>query len=410
MKNEKRRDSKGRTLKTGESQRADGRYQYQYTDHDKKRHIVYSWRLLPSDSCTSDKKGEKSLREKEKDIEKALIQGRNVQSGNISLNDMFDIYLSKKRNHGKPLNQNTLNNYKSMYNKHIRISSVGEMKIGDIRKLHIVDLYQELKNRGLAYGTVVFYNKVLSSVFNMAIDNNYIDRNPTARALDEVEGETQSREALTENQQKVFLDFMEQYDADLYRKLIFLVDTMCRISEFAGVTWDNINMKDKMIVIDHQLQYKKYPGDKKATYHVTKTKGREIRYIPMTNRLYNILKDMKKYYFITNKKITIDGISNFVFYTKRGKLMDGSEFRRRLNQALAAYNEISESKIEYLVPHMLRHSGATRNAESGMDIKVLQYLMGHKSSKTTNDIYNHVSKERAVKEVLKVAKIQAKQA
>ncbi len=29
---EKRRDSKGRLLKTGESQRADGRYLYKYTD------------------------------------------------------------------------------------------------------------------------------------------------------------------------------------------------------------------------------------------------------------------------------------------------------------------------------------------------------------------------------------------
>lgn len=45
-----------------------------------------------------------------------------------------------------------------------------------------------------------------------------------------------------------------------------------------------------------------------------------------------------------------------------------------------------------------------------MDLKVLQYLMGHKSSKITNDIYNHVTQERATQEVLKVAKIQAKQA
>lgn len=59
---------------------------------------------------------------------------------------------------------------------------------------------------------------------------------------------------------------------------------------------------------------------------------------------------------------------------------------------------------------MIRHTGATRNAENGMDLKVLQYLMGHKSSKITNDIYNHVTQERATQEVLKVAKIQAKQA
>lgn len=29
-----------------------------------------------------------------------------------------------------------------------------------------------------------------------------------------------------------------------------------------------------------------------------------------------------------------------------------------------------------------------------MDMKVLQYLMGHKSSKVTNEVYNHITEER----------------
>ena len=47
----KRKDDRGRFLKEGENQRSDGRYQYQYTGLDKKRHVVYSWRLLPSDKA-----------------------------------------------------------------------------------------------------------------------------------------------------------------------------------------------------------------------------------------------------------------------------------------------------------------------------------------------------------------------
>lgn len=120
MSNEKRKDTKGRTLKNGESQRSDGRYQYQYTGLDKKRHVVYSWRLLPSDGSHNGKKGDKSLREKESEIQKSLVQKANTYSGNILLNDMFDIYLTKKRRKGKPLSKNTLKNYKQMYDKHIR--------------------------------------------------------------------------------------------------------------------------------------------------------------------------------------------------------------------------------------------------------------------------------------------------
>ena len=46
---EKRRDSKNRILRTGESQEADGRYKYRYIDANGKRKTVYSWRLVATD-------------------------------------------------------------------------------------------------------------------------------------------------------------------------------------------------------------------------------------------------------------------------------------------------------------------------------------------------------------------------
>ena len=42
---EQRRDNKGRVLHTGESQRADGRYLYKYTERFGKPQSVYSWKL-----------------------------------------------------------------------------------------------------------------------------------------------------------------------------------------------------------------------------------------------------------------------------------------------------------------------------------------------------------------------------
>ena len=51
-----RKDSKGRVLKKGESQRKNGLYQYRYKDLTGKREYVYSWRLVASDRIPEGKK------------------------------------------------------------------------------------------------------------------------------------------------------------------------------------------------------------------------------------------------------------------------------------------------------------------------------------------------------------------
>ena len=53
---EKRRDNKNRILRTGESQRKDGRYAYKYTDTFGKAQFVYAWKLVPTDKTPAGKR------------------------------------------------------------------------------------------------------------------------------------------------------------------------------------------------------------------------------------------------------------------------------------------------------------------------------------------------------------------
>ena len=61
---EKRRDNRGRILKTGESQRTDGRYLYKYIDTFGEPQSVYSWKLTATDSVPKGKRDCVSLRER----------------------------------------------------------------------------------------------------------------------------------------------------------------------------------------------------------------------------------------------------------------------------------------------------------------------------------------------------------
>lgn len=404
-----RKDSKGRNLKTGESQRKDGMYQYRYKDLDNKRKTVYSWKLIRSDKCPAGKKEDVCLREKEEEIQETLRKGINNKGRYITLNDMFDSYLIRKRHRGEPLAESTRINYKLMWNKHIRESRLGNMKLLDIVKPDIVSLYQQLAEIGISYGTITFYNKVLSSIFNMAIDDNILEKNPAKRALNEVEGEQKRRNALTVAQQEELLSYARKMDYSMYQKLVILLYTMCRISEFAGLTWEDINFEDRVITIDHQLRFLKSGKDKKSTYHITPTKSGRKRVLPMTEEVYQILKEIRESSPDSKKTEMIEGKTGFLFHTASGKLIYDSLFVLELKTFMAGYNCSAKNKIENLTPHILRHTGCTRNAETGMDIKVLQYLMGHSNSQITNEVYNHVDTERARKEMEKSGFKQKKQ-
>ena len=72
---EKRRDSKGRILRTGESQRKDGRYAYKYINALGEPKFEYAWKLVPTDKTPAGKREDTSLREKEQAIQKDLNDG-----------------------------------------------------------------------------------------------------------------------------------------------------------------------------------------------------------------------------------------------------------------------------------------------------------------------------------------------
>lgn len=121
---EKRRDNKGRVLRTGENQRKDGKYEYKYIDITGVRRSVYSWKLVDTDSVPAGKRCKDSLRSFEKRIQRDVDDGINTYSGsNITMNQCFELSLQKR----KKLKQTTIIEYKSKYDRYFR-DSIGPKK------------------------------------------------------------------------------------------------------------------------------------------------------------------------------------------------------------------------------------------------------------------------------------------
>ena len=396
---QKRKDNKGRNLRPGESQRGDLRYQFRYNDNTGKRCIIYEIDLA-------------ELRKKEDKIKRDLEDKINTNGAKITLNEQFEKYMSTKSR----LALSTKNNYRNMWKKHIEDKKIGKIQLCDIVKSDILRFYNGLVKEGCKNGTIQLFQNILYPCFQLAVDDNLIRQNPCKDCMKEFSGnDKKKREALTLKEQSVLLSFIAKDKGyNIYLPIVtFMLSTACRCGETIGITWNDIDMKNRMISINHQLIYKKVDKEIKFYANTPKTET-GMRNIPMTKELYEQLKKQREYQMVLgiDRTYEIDGYKDFVFTTKGGKPFQPNCVNRFLINIVAKYNREEQIRAKkergeaVLIPgisaHTLRHTGCTRMAESGIDIKTLQYIMGHSTISMTMDIYNHIDTARLINEIQKV--------
>ena len=321
--------------------------------------------------------------------------GINYGAGDITVVELVERYLALKRN----VRQSTIQSHKTILN-FIKKHPFGARQIRDIRisdaKLFIVGLYDD----GLAYGTIAGIRGVLKPAFQMAYAEDVIRKNPFDFRLDIIPNNTKKRVALTEKQQKQYLDFIAQ-DSH-YKKyldeIVVLLGTGMRISEFCGLTMSDLDFENRKIRVDHQLIYG--AGGKR---YVEKTKtecGR--RFIPMSDdvcmALYNILAHRRR----PKQEVIIDGYGGFILLDQRNKPKVAMHIEQVMARIERKYNEENIIPMPHVSPHVLRHTFCTNMANAGMDVKSLQYLMGHSDVTVTMNVYAHNSYEKAEEAMAKI--------
>lgn len=380
---DRRKDKSGKVLRKGESQRKDGTYMYRWSNNDGERECVYARTL-------------NELRELEEDINRDMVLG--VCRKAHTLNEQIERYLRTKVN----LANSTKENYKYYFNHVIKESRIGKTKVTDIKKSDILLFYNSLTEQGLSIGTVKIIHKIIRPSLQLACDDDVISKNPADGCTKDYIDNPEKKFALTFDEEEEFLTRitlrprMKRY----YPMYVIILKTGLRISEAIGLTWNDVSMDNKEISINHQVQYRLLNGTTQLYATDTKTSAGR-RTIPMTDEVYQLFIEQKKVWMNTKKDpdFEVDGYKNFVFVSHMtGKCMNHNSVRRMM-RTLVDMNDEREIKLPDLSPHILRHTACCRYAESGCDIKVLQYLMGQTDIKTTMRVYNHVDMERVKREL-----------
>lgn len=90
---------------------------------------------------------------------------------------------------------------------------------------------------------------------------------------------------------------------------------------------------------------------------------------------------------IANRRLQIAGPRAPLFVNRYGSSLKPQSIRQKLHRVAAA-----AGLARRITPHMLRHTAATLLIETGVDIRIVQRLLGHSTIATT-EIYTHVSDE-----------------
>ena len=325
--------------------RANGIYYIVYLDLDRKRKYISTKSRLKSEAL-------KFLSEIKEEIKSRKLN----KVIPITLKDFrFKILKRSELQHAPKTTKVYYTTFKFF------IKYFGNIQINDINKVKVKEyLDYRILNTSVYAARKDLIN--LKASFFIAVEEKYLVENPCV-------GIKQFK--LPEKQPLFFSknDFEKLcstiYDKE-YRDLVKLaVNTGMRMMELLTLTWQQINLEEKLITLDNRV-------------HITKSK--RIRTIPINHNIYQLLLNR-------NKSQTSDTVFNY-----KGSRVD-CEISHRFKTYVLKAN--LNSKYHF---HTLRHTFATWLVQSGVSIYFVSKLLGHADIKTT-EIYAHFKNDDLQKAV-----------
>ena len=396
--NTTRRDNKNRVLRTGESQKKDGRYIFKYVDAMGKTRYVYSWRLVETDRLPKGKRPCLPLREKEREIRRDLDDGIYTLGRQMTVCQLYE-----RHNRCKPNVREGTKAGREQLMRLLREDGLGARKICDVRPTDAKGWVLRMAEKGYAYTTVSNHKRSLKAAFYTAVQDDLIRKNPfDFKMSDVLENDTRPKEPLSPAQEESLLAFArtDVMFSRYYDELVILLGTGLRISELCGLTSDDVDLARRVVRVDHQLLKAKRGNGLYIDKPKTKCGVREVYLSEKVAMAFCRVLAREQ----PREPIVIDGRKGFLFFNKKGKPMYGQSYASAFRSMVGKYRKGDRLPLpDVVTPHTMRHTFCTRMALAGMNPKNLQYVMGHSNIEMTLGYYAHASSETAMEEMRRIS-------
>lgn len=387
------KDLKGKELGQGLSQRKDGRYSARTTIYGK-RTEKYFRKLQEARQWLTQ-----TLYEKE--------HGYFVPS-ELTVDQWFYKWIDMYKK--DIVSDSTYKNYKRSYEYHIK-EKIGFYKLVDVHQSDCQMVLNQAYDEGLAYGTMNLIRITMHAMFDGAVSDELLVKNPVTSKVKCRQRETEERRVLSLVEQQEFLMYAQK---SMYNNAYLLVlYTGLRSGEVGGLKWEDIDFEKKVLHVNRTLLFDKTKGG----FYFGAPKSRDSRReIPLTDSATAVLRNQKILQFQlrckSNDWNTDEKYDELVFTTINGKPTGHSTYNDNLIRIVTNINndrrtmaKLDGKEFEEFKPmtmHTLRHTFATRSIEAGMKPNVLQKILGHSTISVTMDLYVHTLEEEKVKEMQKI--------
>ncbi len=255
------------------------------------------------------------------------------------------------------------------YEKDLRLfrQQIGNMRMIFITKKTIKALLKTFEDRGLKQNTICGYFKVINAIFNFAVKNKNIFRNP-CRGIWVKDGTSCAGVFTPEEINKLLGRLKNKYPL-IWLPTYIAFNTGMRRGEIVGLTWSNVDLNRKEILVKQSL-CRTVAG----VIYIKKPKTDSgIRIIAISDEVVEVLKKIK------NKSNC-----EFVVAGWNGKCMDPQYLTNYFSKAVREC-DISNHRF-----HDLRHTHASLLLAAGVSINVVSARLGHATIEITLKVYSHM--------------------